>query len=323
MSNEDIQEFRRNFTEIYKNKICPGLDQLEQYRLKEYDKLKSTITKILAVTISITILFSVIFLVCNPIYFIFHFLTIVPIIIIVIIIIPLAYRYNQKKIFEKKIKARIMPILMPAFGDLQWVNSEVISIQEIRNNKLIYMPTLENIEKKDDDCFIGSYKDTLFKISETTLCYRDSKKKGGSFYGLFILINLPKEFNGHTLILDKMLSMITTTPAQYPEVKLEDTEFMKKYDVISTNQIEARYILTPAFIEKFKNIKKIYRGMTISGSFLNNKLLLAIGNQHDAYTIGSIDKPFTDTKQFEIMLDEICTIYELIEELKLYDNTGF
>lgn len=38
----------------------------------------------------------------------------------------------------------------------------------------------------------------------------------------------------------------------YEEVKLEDVEFSKQFFVDSNDQVEARFLLTTAFMERFK-----------------------------------------------------------------------
>jgi hypothetical protein len=42
------------------------------------------------------------------------------------------------------------------------------------------------------------------------------------------------------------------------EIKLEDPEIRKNFVVYSTDQVEARYLLTPSFIQRFKRLKTAY-----------------------------------------------------------------
>ncbi|MBR1460494.1 DUF3137 domain-containing protein, partial [bacterium] len=45
---------------------------------------------------------------------------------------------------------------------------------------------------------------------------------------------------------------------EFDKVKLEDVDFGKEYSVKSEDQVEARYLVTPSFMERFKNLKKTY-----------------------------------------------------------------
>lgn len=51
-------------------------------------------------------------------------------------------------------------------------------------------------------------------------------------------------------------------------VKLEDVSFERQFEVFSDNQIEARYLLTTAFMERMSEVKKAFQGKNIQFSFL-------------------------------------------------------
>lgn len=51
-------------------------------------------------------------------------------------------------------------------------------------------------------------------------------------------------------------------------VKLEDPVFEREWEVYATDQIEARYILTPALMERMLEIKRRFGGKSIEFSFL-------------------------------------------------------
>jgi len=224
-----------------------------------------------------------------------------------------------KKNFEYKLKNQIMPIALKAFGDFRWTPSEIINKSELKASEIISY--FEYIDV--DDNFAGSYKGIPIRISEMELYYKDKDSEGReetytSFKGIVIKLGVLKHFKYHTIVKPKEL--INSGP--YNEVKLEDPEFSKKFHVRSQDQVEARYLLTTAFMERFKNIQKTFEGKTISCSFLNNTLLIAIPVKKDLFALGDLSKPVTDTEQYEIFLNELISIFELIEELKLYENTG-
>ncbi len=59
-------------------------------------------------------------------------------------------------------------------------------------------------------------------------------------------------------------------------VKLEDIDFSKDFSVFSTNQIEARTILTPTFMERMKKLKEIFKSNHVDVAFFENIALFAI-----------------------------------------------
>ena len=55
------------------------------------------------------------------------------------------------------------------------------------------------------------------------------------------------------------------------KVNLEDTEFNKKFEVYSQDQIEGRCATTPAFMERLLNLKTVFGAKNIKCSFFDNK----------------------------------------------------
>lgn len=315
MGLSSINEFKMNFTKIYHQDVKPQLQNFEQER-------KHTRT------VAITVSWSISILVALVIYLFFFTGTeygtmnvLFGFIFIPAIAGSIGFNIykHYKKIFEGELKSSIMPLLMPAFGDFQWVPMSLIDISEIRHSKLF----TKFEEKTTDDNFTGSYKNVPIRISETKLTYetRDSKGRRHThteFQGVLISLEIPKKFVGHTIIKEK--SLLGSGP--YQEVKLEDPEFSKRFMVRSNDQVEARYLLTTAFMQRYKGIQRAFRGSSIGASFLDDKLLLAVSVSKDLFSLGDLSKPTDDTKQFTIFLNEIISIFEMIEDLKLYQDIG-
>lgn len=311
--NKDINKFRMDFTKIFHSKVVPLLQNLDKERVE---------TKRTAITVSI-IVYILVFIFC---FFAVGastasedlMITLMFTLIVGFLPALCVYKYFKKN-FERGLKLAVMPFLMQAFGNFRWMPDFVVFDEEIKMSKLY----TSFDESKTDDNFIGSYKNVPIRISEKELFYitRDSKgrrHKHVEFKGVFISIEIPKNFTGHTIVREK--GLINLGP--YKEVKLEDPEFSKMFYVSSTDQIEARYLLTTAFMQRYKNIQKAFSARTISCSFLANKLLLAIPSNRDLFSLGDLNKPVGDTRQFTVFLNEIISIFELIEELKVYQNTG-
>ena len=80
------------------------------------------------------------------------------------------------------------------------------------------------------------------------------------------------------------------------KVELEDPILRKHFNVYSTNQVEARYLLTTAFIERFKNLKTAFGTKKIKCSFFfRNKIMFAISSK-DLFEIGHLYKSLHDPK---------------------------
>lgn len=139
------------------------------------------------------------------------------------------------------------------------------------------------------------------------------------FRGLLIEFDMNKSFEGHTIILERGLTTrgIDIPKEEFEEVNLEDTKFISKYKVYSDSQVEARFILTPGVIERLNNLHSVYKAKYLRVAFKNNKITIAIHIDKDVLRLA--DNAVSDTTQdnFINLFNEIISIYDLIEQLKL------
>jgi len=106
------------------------------------------------------------------------------------------------------------------------------------------------------------------------------------------------------------------------KIKLEDVIFDKKFDVYSKDQIEARYLLTTAFIDRLNNLKIAFRTKSIRCSFFDNNIMFALKTSKDLFEIGNLFTSLTDPKNFEDFYLQLSSIYEIIDHFKLNERTG-
>lgn len=138
------------------------------------------------------------------------------------------------------------------------------------------------------------------------------------FRGLVVELEMNKKFNGHTFFLDSSFNSktIKINRKKFESVVLESVGFMKKYNVFSTDQIEARYILTTALIDELEHLKFAFRAKYIRGCFIDNKFILAIHTGKDMFAMGS-DFKKSSLKTFQDLFDEIVSILKITNQLSL------
>ena len=104
------------------------------------------------------------------------------------------------------------------------------------------------------------------------------------------------------------------------EVKLEDPEFSKKYKAYSYNQVEARYLITPAFMDRFKNIETCFGTHNVKCSFYGDCFMIAISTNKNLFEIGNLFKNLEDPKQLENFFNELTSIFMLVDYFKLDES---
>ena len=147
--------------------------------------------------------------------------------------------------------------------------------------------------------------------------------KKPKFKGVVVEFDMNKNFEGHTFVLEnaKTANCIKFDHSKFEEIKLEDVEFNKKYNVYSNDQIESRYILTTGFMERFLNMKTAFKAKYIRAAFKDGKISIAMHVGKDLFAMGSLNKD-TDSNTFTELFDEILSVLELINELKLNQKIG-
>lgn len=309
MESQNLKEFKENFAKIYHKDVAPQLKYIDNERLV----VKKKAFQYAAITVAIglvVLLLSVIF--NNRDYLM--------IIGLLTVIFGFGIHYSMAKNFERDLKKQIMPLLMKAFGNFTWSMSDSIDTNEIKASKIFTKFT----RRSTDDNFYGTYRDMPIDISETELTYTTRDSNGNrqtrtEFRGVLISIGVCKNFIGHTIVRTREFMF---NKKVYEEVKLEDPEFQKEYFVDSNDQVEARFLLTPAFMERFKNISTAFGTSEAQCSFKEGKILIALSCQGDLFKLGDLDTPVTDTAAYMEFLTEIISIFKMIDHLKITEKTG-
>lgn len=107
------------------------------------------------------------------------------------------------------------------------------------------------------------------------------------------------------------------------EVKLEDPVFSKKFNVYSSDQVEARYLVTTAFMERLLNIKTAFDTKHIKCAFFDeNRLMISLPTNKNVFEIGETCTSLQNPKSINCLYNELISILKLIEYFKLNEKTG-
>lgn len=245
--------------------------------------------------------------------------TLTPAIMVPFLFVPLCMSIIKK--YKNKAKEIILPKLLSYLGEFEITPSNCI-----HNYTTDYIQTLDLLPSFDvckyDDCFHGTYNDVKLGVSELKLkeIHYDSKGRRHEhivFQGLFVCTSSFKKFNSRTIIKRDGGARF----AGDKRVHLEDPEFEKYFDVISSDQIEARYLITPAFMNRMVELNRKGIGRTMSVSFENDNINIAIASSKDWFEI-PLFKPATEIANYRAILLELISIFSIIDTLKLDQNIG-
>ena len=100
------------------------------------------------------------------------------------------------------------------------------------------------------------------------------------------------------------------------KVKLEAISFNKKWHVLTSDQVEARYILTPIFMEKINDIKRLFHGRHIDFGFFDSKLMIAAHTRKNLFETTSLFTPALDYAKVREVVSQLYSIFAVIDVLK-------
>ncbi|MCK8046051.1 DUF3137 domain-containing protein [Shewanella sp. 1CM18E] len=180
------------------------------------------------------------------------------------------------------------------------------------------------------DSVKGEYKGVAFLVRELNLSVangtEDNKTKYKTIFdGIVIEFDTFKKFNGETQVrLDKgtLGNKYQAFKQDLSRVKLEDVNFERQFEVYSSDQVEARYLLTPTTMARFQSLSNFY-GSQLEACFKGGKLFMKIATKHN-YFESKLDilKPLDFSHDIEQLFRELNQIFALIDALKLDDKTG-
>ncbi len=133
---------------------------------------------------------------------------------------------------------------------------------------------------RGDDLTRGRIGQTPFEASELQRQYSQGSGKDEHtvvvFHGLFFHLDFNKTIRGRTVVQPAGTeSWRGGSRADLTRVALEDPEFEKAFDVFSSNQVEARYILTPLLMERIVEIGR-KTGKPIFVAFAGSSAYVAV-----------------------------------------------
>ena len=186
--------------------------------------------------------------------------------------------------------------------------------------------------RKLEDYIAGDEQEVSFQLCDAHLEERrhstDSKGRSRTRYvtvfrGQLLKFSFPKPFRGHTVISRDggMIGNFFKGFGQRGErVSLESPEFEKLYEVHSNDQIEARYLLTPTFMERLVELARLFRH-TPQLAFVDNRLMIAVNTGEDYFEGGSAFSNLADPKHALALAEEISLVFQIIETLQLQLKT--
>lgn len=204
-----------------------------------------------------------------------------------------------------------------------------------------------------EDEISGTHNGLAFRLCEVEITDQSddkddngSKNKNRLFHGILFVSEFPRSFSGETRVLNSadrtLLPKSALDGSALESVHLEESQFSQTFHVYSSDQIEARYVLNPRFMEQLVELSVhfnpgaklpadkaeaieqswLYQKMmslakSVSVAFVDNQMLIAISTEKDCFEGGSLFKTLKDRERVEALLVELQVVPQILDTLSL------
>ena len=306
--NRNIDELKSGFEGFYQSQVFPLMQDMEQVR-KKY--LRYFIIACCLAVVAIPLLM----------WGIFHFQAAETVatqnsssfsnsLMYGLIAVVITICASPIALYKFKSKSKLMPIMLQYFEGFNYQYKRTIPVDVIQTR------LINNYDQREgDDYFEGVYKNVPITVSEEKftqrkLAYRNNKPHYENievFHGVLILLDMNKNFSGQTVVL-------------------QDKGFLNVFSKVNRDlkdlRIEARYLLTTAFMERMLKLRAAYHADKIEFSFLNNQLFIALETNRDMFEPTSLFKTCLNKKLVEEAYLQIVSIFAIIDILSLDKRIG-
>lgn len=314
------EPYEEGFTEHYTKHIKPHVSSFEELRMQALESASKRTKS--AIPLMVLVLFSTIFLLLateiNEYTLKFAYG-------VIILSFGAAswWIYSSINQYKASIKSDIFPNILSFLGNYTFSPECPNRVYGLRESDII--PDYDR--ETNEDMIIGKYKDVDIDLFETTLevIRRQKRTNDTVFKGVVISLSMHKYFKGKTIIKKDagvISNLIKNKFTNLENVTLEDPHFEEMFEVYSSDQIESRYLLTPAFMERLVQLSEAFRSTKIECSFYDNKLLMLIPITQNLFEPGSIFEPEDFVDDAKTLLKEMNLIFQIIDILKLDQNIG-
>jgi hypothetical protein len=146
-------------------------------------------------------------------------------------------------------------------------------------------------QQKFEDFWEGEIAGHPFRLFEAHLEFRSSDSDGGSrtkttFRGPVMTLGFSRRFQGTTLVLrdggktsfigNKKKDSFKADGKRLNYVALSDPRFEDLFDVYGTDQVEAHYLVNPAYMERLMDVERAFFGSYIRTLFHEGELVVVL-----------------------------------------------
>lgn len=219
------------------------------------------------------------------------------------------FHYFRNQDFKEKVVPTIVEAICPG---ATYSAKGTFDKNIIQNSRLYDMRWGEIY--RCEDTIRGKVDKTDFVYSEVRLSHMQSSGKATyeviDFQGFAFEADFNKYFNGTTVVTTQRFSLTGKVGflSDLQRIHMEDPRFEKTYTTYATDDQEARYILSPALMERILSMHESFRTQLgdeeISISFNGSRMLIMVPSKTDRFEVKyDMEGVKKDVMAFALLVD--------------------
>jgi hypothetical protein len=169
-----------------------------------------------------------------------------------------------------------------------------------------------------EDLFEGRYQACGYDFYDAHLERKHQSRSGSHwvtvFRGQLIRIAFPKKFQGITVVRRDagIFNVFERWTTKLQRVGLGDSRLEKAFEVYSNDQVEARYLIHPVFMERLLALEERFKGGRLRCAFEHGELLIAVEGKN-RFEIGSMFRTLNDPTRARSVVGDITEIVRVVD----------
>ncbi len=225
---------------------------------------------------------------------------------------------------KDEIREKLLKLICGFFEDLKYtekikgMNKQLFEVcREMQITP--YFSGLEEIK----DGFSGARHGAHFEMVKVRFKTGSGRHSSTTFSGVLIAIQFPQPFKGRTKVLrdmGKVGNWFKNRQVSEERVNMTYRDFENIYEVYSTDQVEARALLTPDILQSFMTLGDLMaKENWVQAGFVNNTLLIAVNAKDywNKFEVGNLVTDMSDTTDIRRFVEEVAVIYDIIDAMEI------
>ena len=171
-----------------------------------------------------------------------------------------------------------------------------------------------------EDMIYGQIDETQFKLCDFYAAKETQGEKRTTttvkFQGILLKAEFKKELNATIYVCDKKRTSDLRSEGEL--AVMDNPKFNELFKTYTTDQIAARYALTPKLMENFTTLRTKFDA-PLSAVFLKNEIFIAIDLRKDSFE-PDLKKPINSNESVQNYIAGVSDFVDIVRDLELNKN---